>query len=243
MPNPLVGIPRHGLIWRALIACGIVATLVLVWHFTPLSQIANPRTLVKQIESISQDRWAPFMFIGAYLLGGVVMFPVTVLGAAVAIIFPPLEAVAISFTGITLSAALHHWIGSHFLRKRANASLGRIRKRLDELLTDQSIVTIAALRMVPIAPFVLVNVVAGCMGVRFRDYMLGTALGLAPSITVMCLFGQRVRAFWHHPSVTGVLLIGGVALAWLGLAFGLQRWVAGRKGKAPPAQVAPRATA
>ena len=46
----------------------------------------------------------------------------------------PLKAVAVSFTGITLSAALHHWIGSRFLRKRAPASLKRIRERLDEAL-------------------------------------------------------------------------------------------------------------
>jgi len=236
VPNPLARFARHPLAWRALLACAVVATFVLVWHFTPLSRIAKPQALVDHVEAISKDRWAPVVFLGAYLFGGLVMFPVTVLGAAVAIIFPPLKAVAISFTGITLSAALHHWIGSHFLRKRASKRLGRIRERLDEVLTDQSIVTIAALRMVPIAPFVLVNLVAGCMGVRFRDFMLGTALGLAPSITVMCLFGQRVRAFWHHPSLSGVLLIVGVALVWMGLAFGLQKWVAGRKSKARPSK-------
>ena len=243
MPKPLARIRRHGLVWRAFVACAIVGALALIWHFTPLSRIATPQVLVEHVEAISQHRWAPLIFLGAYIFGGFVMFPVTVLGAAVAIIFAPLKAVVISFTGITLSAALHHWIGSHFLRERASKRLGRIRERLDEVLTDQSIVTIAALRMVPVAPFVLVNLVAGCMGVRFRDFMLGTALGLAPSITVMCLFGQRVRAFWHHPSVTGVLLIVGVALVWMGLAFGLQKWVAGRKAKARPVKPVRRAVA
>jgi len=220
---------RRALIWRVLIGLGVAIAMVLVWRFTPLSEWARPQVLVDHIETISKHRWAPFIFIGAYLLGGFVLFPVTVLGGAVAIIFPPLKAVAISFTGIMLSASLHHWIGSHFLRERTNALLGRIRKKIDEALTDQSIVTIAALRMIPIAPFALVNVVAGAMGVRYRDYILGTALGLAPSITVICLFGRQVRAFWHHPSVTGVLLIVGVALLWIAVAVTLQRWVSKRK--------------
>jgi uncharacterized membrane protein YdjX (TVP38/TMEM64 family) len=213
----------------AVAVCAAIAAAVLAWKFTPLADLARPEALVRKIEAVSEHRWAPLIFLGAYLLGGFVAFPVTVLGGAVAIIFPPLKAVSISFTGIILSASLHHWIGSHFLRDRDSPRLGGIRKRLDEVLTDQSIVTIAALRMVPIAPFVLVNVVAGCMGVRLRDFLLGTALGLAPSITIICLFGRQVRQFWKDPSVTGVLLILAVAVAWLGLAIGLQKWVSRRK--------------
>ncbi len=238
MPNPLARIARHALVWRALLACAIVAVLALIWHFTPLSRIATPQAIVDHVDAISKHWWAVLAFIAAYLLGGFVMFPVTVLGGAVAIIFPPLKAVAISFTGILLSAALHHWIGARFLRKRTSRRLDRVRERLDEVLADQSIVAIAALRTVPIAPFVLVNLVAGCMGVRFRDFMFGTALGLAPSITVMCLFGQRVRAFWHHPTPTGVLLIVGVALVWMGVAFGLQKFLTSWKQKAQKARKA-----
>lgn len=225
---------RQKLLWRVLLGLAIVVAMVLVWRFTALSEIARPQVLVDHIEAISKHRWAPFIFIAAYLLGGFVLFPVTVLGGAVAIIFPPLKAVAISFTGIMLSASLHHWLGAHFLRDRTSALLGRIRKKVDETLTDQSIVTIAALRMVPIAPFALVNVVAGCMGVRYRDFILGTALGLAPSITVICLFGRQVRAFWRDPSLTGVLLILAVAGLWIAVAVILQKWVSKRKGKPRP---------
>ena len=231
-PVTVRSVPKK-LLWRVLLGLGVVVAMVMVWRFTPLSEIARPQVLVDHIETISKHRWAPLVFIAAYLLGGFVLFPVTVLGGAVAIIFPPLKAIAISFTGIMLSASLHHWLGTRFLRKRTSALLGRIRKKVDEMLTDQSIVTIAALRMVPIAPFALVNVVAGCMGVRYRDFILGTALGLAPSITVICLFGRQVRAFWHDPSVTSVLMILGVAALWIGVAVTLQKWVAKRKGPAP----------
>ncbi len=209
----------------------MIVAAILAWKFTPLAEIAKPRAIIDYIESVAGHRWAPLMFLAAYLLGGFVAFPVTVLGAAVAIIFPPWKAIPIAFTGIILSSALHHWIGARFLKSRDSARLGGIRKRIEETLTDQSIVTIAALRMVPIAPFVLVNLVAGCMGVKLRDFLLGTALGLAPSITVICLFGRQVRAFWKDPSVGSVALIVAVALVWLGIAIGLQKWVSRRKSR------------
>jgi phospholipase D1/2 len=222
---------QRRLIVYALVGIAVIAAAVLAWKFTPLAELARPQVLIKHIESVADHRWAPLIFLAAYLLGGFVAFPVTVLGAAVAIIFPPWKAIPISFTGIILSAALHHWIGARFLKSRDGARLGSVRKRIEEMLTDQSIVTIAALRMVPIAPFVLVNVVAGCMGVKRRDFLLGTALGLAPSITVICLFGRQVRQFWKDPSVTGVAMIVGVAVVWLGVAIGLQKWVSHRKNR------------
>jgi uncharacterized membrane protein YdjX (TVP38/TMEM64 family) len=97
-------------------------------------------------------------------------------------------------------------------------------ERVEAALSDHSIVTIAAIRMIPLAPFTLVNLVAGAIGVRFRDYMLGSALGLTPGMVMLSLFGRQAREFWHHPSVSGVLIGLGFAAAWLGLTLGLQRW-------------------
>jgi phospholipase D1/2 len=220
---------RRGLVVYGLVACAAIVAAVLAWKLTPLADFARPAAIIDYIESVAGHRWAPLMFLAAYLLGGFVAFPVTVLGAAVAIIFPPWKAIPISFTGIIVSAALHHWIGARFLKSRDSSRLSGIRKRIDEALTDQSIVAIAALRMVPIAPFVLVNVVAGAMGVKLRDFLLGTALGLAPSITIICLFGRQVRQFWRDPSGTAIAILIAVALVWIGIAIGLQKWVRRRK--------------
>jgi uncharacterized membrane protein YdjX (TVP38/TMEM64 family) len=217
---------RRGLAWKLLLGVALVVGALLVWKLTPLAELAKPERIAKWLDTVEQYRWAPLIMIGAYLAGGLVMFPVTVLGAAVAITFPPWKAAPVALIGILLSAGLHHWLGARFLKDRTSERLGRIREKLEEILTDQGIVTLAALRMVPIAPFTLVNLAAGVMGVRFRDFLVGTALGVAPSITLLSLFGRQVRAFWRDPSGTGVALIVAVAIAWIGLAFALQRFVA-----------------
>ena len=77
------------------------------------------------------------------------------------------------------------------------------------------------------------NLAAGAIGVRFRDYMLGTALGLAPGITVLSLFGNRVKAQVQHPSTSGVLLVVGIAIVWLAISFTLQRFIAARQTAQP----------
>jgi phospholipase D1/2 len=223
---------RRTKLLRGLIAgCLLLGAIALIWTFTPANELLKPERVVRQLEAIDQHRGAPFIFIAVYLIGGLVMFPVTVLGAAAAIVFPPYKAVMVSFSGIMLSAALHHFLGARLIKGRAQKALGATMKKLDSVLSDRGVVTIAAMRMIPIAPFTLVNLAAGGMGVRFRDFMLGTALGLAPSITMICIFGRQVRAFWKHPSGTGVALVVAVCLAWLAMAVGLQMWIARWKGK------------
>ncbi len=111
---------------------------------------------------------------------------------------------------------------------------------MDEALSDHGIVTIAAIRMIPLAPFTFVNLVAGAIGVPFRDYMLGTALGLTPGMIIVSLFGRQAREFWHHPSTSGVLIGLGFALLWIGVTFSLQRWATKRHARRPRAPVRAR---
>jgi uncharacterized membrane protein YdjX (TVP38/TMEM64 family) len=206
--------------------------LALLWRFTPLADLLRPDQMARRLEAIQRHHGAPFIFLVAYVLGGVVMFPVTVMSATTAIIFPPLIAASISFSGIVVSAAITHWIGARFLREWTRSALGATIKRVDEALADRGIITIAAIRMVPLAPFTLVNLAAGALGVGLRDYMLGTVLGIAPGTILVCLFGRQVRHFWKHPSGEGVALVVGVIIVWIAVSLSLQRWAARRRGAA-----------
>ena len=226
---------RHRRLGKLIIPAIVLATLVglaLLWRFTSLAELLKPEHVAERLTAIQRHRGAPFIFLAAYVVGGVVMFPVTVMSTTTAIIFPPLIAASISFTGIIVSAAITHWIGAHFLRKWTRSALGATIKRVDEALADRGIITIAAIRMVPLAPFTLVNLAAGALGVGFRDYMLGTVLGIAPGTILVCLFGRQVRQFWKHPSGEGVALVVGVIVVWIAVSLSLQRWAARRRGAA-----------
>lgn len=210
----------------------VIVLAIVVWRFTPVAHMVDPKRLAAQLDDVQQTPWAPFAFAAAFPLLGLVVFPVTALSALVAFLFPPHIAIAISFSGIMMSAALLHWLGTRF-GKTVRSSMGAIMNRVDEALSDHGIVTIAAIRMIPLAPFTFVNLVAGALGVPFRDYMLGTALGLTPGMIILSLFGRQAREFWHHPSVSGVCIGLGFAALWLGVTFGLQRWAKKRHANRP----------
>jgi hypothetical protein len=54
--------------------------------------------------------------------------------------------------------------------------------------------------MLPIAPFSIVNVVAGASHIRWSDFLLGTVIGLAPGITTLTFFVDRAIAAIREPA-------------------------------------------
>jgi uncharacterized membrane protein YdjX (TVP38/TMEM64 family) len=225
--------PREKLFWTVGIAVAAIIAVALIWRFTPLAEAAKPERVAQWLETVSHYRWAPAVVVAVYVLGGLVMLPVMGLSAATARVFPPVVAVATSFTGAMLSAALLYALGARFLRGRTKQLFGARMARIEKAFSRQGVVAVASVRMVPLAPFTVVNLAAGAIGVRFRDYMLGTALGLAPGITVISLFGNRVKAQWQHPTTQGVLLIIAIALVWIGISFTVQRLIAARQSAQP----------
>ncbi len=75
------------------------------------------------------------------------------------------------------------------------------------------------LRKVP-APFLLANIVVGASSVRYRDFLIGTILGMGVFVVALAGFGYHLTTAIHNPSaanVMGALLFVSVplTLAWL----------------------------
>jgi uncharacterized membrane protein YdjX (TVP38/TMEM64 family) len=76
--------------------------------------------------------------------------------------------------------------------------------------------------MVPVAPYSLVNLVAGISHIRFGDFMLGTALGMAPGVVVITVIGQHLGRVLADPSAGEIALLALVVCLWIALSIGLQ---------------------
>ena len=56
------------------------------------------------------------------------------------------------------------------------------------------------MRLVPLLPYTFVNLCCGAFGVRFRVFVAGTILGMAPGIVGLAVLGERLLAVIRHPS-------------------------------------------
>lgn len=218
---------------KSIIKFGLVAAflvgLLLTWRISPLSEWADPTRLEPLVEAFAERAWAPLIAVGAYVAGGLVMFPVTVLIALTAMTFGPGTGFLYAAAGSALSAAVTYQLGAMAGRRGLRQLMGKRLNKVSRALSKRGILSVAALRLVPIAPFTIVNLIAGASHIRFRDYIFGTLVGMAPGIAVMTALGDRLRHILHNPSATNIGLLVLVVAVWIALSVGLQMVLARRR--------------
>ncbi|MEP7247307.1 MAG: VTT domain-containing protein [Gammaproteobacteria bacterium] len=213
------------LVFVVLSVFALAAAGAALWRYTPLATIANPQHLAALFDQFERSAWSVPLVLAAFVLGGFVLFPLTLLITATGLVFDPLIALPLSLAGSLASAAAVYAIGSHFLKTRARNAFGARFERIERALSERGIIAIAVLRMLPIAPFSILNIAAGSVGVRFWDFLIGTVLGLAPGLIVLTFFAGQVRAIAQRPTLPSVLALVGIVVLWVLMSLGLQRLV------------------
>jgi phospholipase D1/2 len=174
------------------------------------------------LRALAAEPWAPLLVIGVYVVGGLIAFPVLLLIAATAAAFGPAAGLAYAAAGSLASAMVTYAIGVALGRDALRAVIGPRLRRVQRRIVRGGVLTIAAIRLVPIAPFTVVNLVAGASEIRFSAFVAGTVLGMAPGLIVMSALGHQIMRIITGPSGTDIALLAVVLAIWLALAGGVQ---------------------
>lgn len=240
-------VPRYGrpvAARRVLSAVAVLlaaAGLAAAWRWTPLHALLDVQALAADIEVLAQAPFAPFLILGAYVLASLTVFPITLLILATGLVLGPVAALAYAWAGSLLGAAIGFGLGRVLARDLAQRLSGARLTSIGRRLGTRGLMAVIAVRMIPVAPFTVVNLAAGAARIRFRDFMLGTFLGMSPGILAVTVFWGQVLAVMHRPSPVGFTVLGLVVAGTVLGAVVLRGWLrrgprAG--GQAPHASVA-----
>src|SRR5207244_7968704 len=99
-------------------------------------------------------------------------------------------------------------------------------RRLNRLIGRHGILAIVVIRMLPVAPYSVVNLAAGAARVPFRDFVLGSVIGISPGVIGITLFEDQLEQMIRSPSLlTLVTLAVILSLMLLGVTW-FRRWSA-----------------
>jgi phospholipase D1/2 len=219
----------------ALAVVGIVAALAglaLAWRYTSLRAFADPGFLSSLLGRYSHSALGPILAILAFILGELVLFPVVVLIAATAAALGPWTGFVTAAVGVLSSASLCFFIGRVLGHKRLESLLGERALHLEKRIVGKGVLAVAMIRMVPVAPFSVINVLAGASRLSFFDFLLGTALGMAPGLVAMAVLGSQIADFARNASWSNALLLGLTISGWILLCLLVQfvvTWLTGRR--------------
>ena len=204
---------------KAVVAGLIIVALALVWHFVPL---ADPQSVKAAFSEISDSRWAPLAVIGVFVVAGSLMFPVTVLIAATAAAFGPWLGFSYAAIGALASALVTYGVGAAIGKKTMQDLLGPRLNRVRRKIASRGVISVATIRLVPVAPFALVNLAAGASAIPVFDYMAGTMLGMLPGMVMISAVGNQFARILTSPSPTDIAILAVAVIAWVGLSIGVQ---------------------
>ncbi len=214
--------------WRLIVGVGLVALLLVmavVWRWTPAGEWLNPDTIAASVQGLNGTWWGPLAALAGFVVASLVAVPVTLLILATALVFGPITGAAVALTGSTLSALAGYGIGAHTGRGAVERLSGGGLERLSRRLAKHGILTMITVRIVPVAPFAVLNLFVGAAHLRLRDFLIGTVIGMAPAVIAMTLFAEGLLSLLRQADLRAValLLVGLLALG--GLAWFSRRWL------------------
>jgi len=204
----------------------LVAVLALFFAFD-LGQYLSFDALAEHRVSLLSwvDRhalWAPLAYISLYIVvvafslpGGLIM---TVTGG---FLFGALAGGIYAVVGATLGATALFLIAKTSLGDYLLSKAGGVVQKMQKGFAEDAWSYMFVLRLVPLFPFFIVNLVPAFLGVRLTTYVVATFFGIMPATFVYALAGSGLGSVLDQGegvSLTGVLTAEMLA-ALLGLAL------------------------
>jgi uncharacterized membrane protein YdjX (TVP38/TMEM64 family) len=161
----------------------LLAAAVIGIYLSPLREQFtrdNVRAFVEQLRGLW---YGPIIFIGVFMLACVLALPASVFCLAAGFIwgwvFGGIYAIVGGFLGAILSFYMGRFIGEGLLER-----FGRVGRAVTRQVDHAGFSSLLALRFIPGIPFAVLNYGAGVAGVRTRDFIASTVIGIIPGMMV-----------------------------------------------------------
>ena len=197
--------------------------MTLIWRFSPLADEINQDLISNLTETIKNLPFSPLLILLGFTMASVFAFPVTLLIIATVVTFGPWWGSFYALTGSLLGAlsgfAIGQVAGKSFIERLTGSALNRLSRRL----AKRGILSIITVRIIPVAPFAVINLIAGASHIRLRDFVIGSVLGLLPAVITLALFSHSLIETLKHPEPDQFLILAGIIALVIALTIGLKK--------------------
>ncbi len=211
---------RRGDWLRLVVPVVVLGALAAAWKFTPLGTElgANVQGWLATLRHLPG---APLIVVAAFVVGGLLMVPVTVLILGTVVGFEAWPGGLYAMLGALASAASGFLLGRLLGRSVVERLLGDRMDKVAHWFTKRGVVTVAVARNMPVAPYSMVNLAAGATELRVVDFLLGTLIGLAPGIVAFSIFGETIVHFAEEPTWESLAVVAGVVIVMVAVSTGV----------------------
>ena len=214
---------RRKLVMLAL-AFAVLIGLALAWSWTPMRAWLDVDVVVGALQRFGRA-FGPVAAVGGFAFALTLAVPLVFLTLVALAAYGPWLGFACALSGALIGAAASYGIGGLLGRDVVRQLAGRRVNALSERLAANGLLAVIVLRLVPVAPFAVVNMVAGASHIRLHHLLLGTAIGMTPSTLAMMVFVEQITAALRNPTPLTFVLLGLTVVLLVVGGWGMQRWL------------------
>jgi uncharacterized membrane protein YdjX (TVP38/TMEM64 family) len=208
-----------------LVACGgALAIAALAW----LARGGMLEQTLQRVESLGA--WGPLALVGVYVVASVLFVPGLILNLAAGALFGVVVGSLCALAGSTLGAIAAFLVGRAVARKHLAERLRSSERAaaLDAAVGKEGFKVVVLSRLSPGLPFNVINYLFGLTRVSFRDFALGSLVGMLPFRVAYAWIGAVAGTFAEATGEGGALDSHNWALLAGGLCVtvGFSIWIA-----------------
>jgi uncharacterized membrane protein YdjX (TVP38/TMEM64 family) len=173
--------------------------------------------------------WALPVAVAAFAVLAFLGVPQIVLIAAAVVAFGPWQGFAYSWIGTLVSSLVGFWLGRGFGAGVLRGLNSEGVSRFMTLVGRNGFLASLIVRLVPSAPFIVVNMAAGVTSMRLLDFAAGTAIGIVPKIALTAFAGQSLAKALNGDGLENIAFLVAAAAIWIATGLVAQRWLKARE--------------
>jgi uncharacterized membrane protein YdjX (TVP38/TMEM64 family) len=217
--------------WRALaVSFVLFGGVGLVFVFGAQALGFGGEATVERWLDAAHGPWSLPVAVAAFAGLAFLGVPQFMLIAAAVVAFGAWTGFAYSWIGTMVSSLIGFYLGRTAGARTLERFSGEGMRKFMELVGRNGFFASLIVRLVPSAPFIVVNMAAGVTPMRVRDFVFGTGLGIVPKIALTAFAGASIFRVLRGEGAGGhVALVIGIAALWLAIGWFARKWLKARE--------------
>ncbi len=163
-------------------------------HYLSLEELKEKRAILKN--------WTEYhfilislVFIAIYIVTVALTIPgATILTLTGGFLFGITTGTIYVVIGATFGASIIFYAAKTAFREIFYAKSGKLMHKMEAGFKSNAFSYMLFLRLLPIFPFFLINIIAGLLGIKFRTFFFGTLIGIIPGTIIYISVGNSLNA-------------------------------------------------
>ena len=209
------------------ISLGLFALVAAIFVVGKVVLDIEPGQIGEWFESAADQWYALPVTIAIFTVLAFVGAPQFALIGAAVFAFGPVQGFLFSWIATICSATVTFYAGRIAGADAVRRYGGQTVNRISEFVGRNGFFASMIVRIVPSAPFIVVNMAAGASHMSYLAFIAGLGVGVIPKTALVAFAGGGLIALLSGGGWVAVLALVAVAAAWIGFMLMARRWLRG----------------